>query len=477
MSVLPSCQTVATLLCVFLAVSSLGAKPLQLTDTRGKTIKAEVLGLSGDKVRLEMKGKEYTLPLSRFSAESQALLQEAGQKGEQLNQALGQPLFTPGKTLWEEPAETLAKRLEWPEESKTPYTSSYRLYPRESYLFAGAPARTAVAYGNEKGHTELLSIIFSNKGDTLSSVGSGEDHFDERGTKINPETLAGAMKLDEVRISKALTSILGPPEDQAMFAQGSSKIKNKRWDWNGHSFLLSLSDEEYVRLRVAPISFAEAGGKTERISDQDMRKRLASNVTRNSAGDVYIDNIPMVDQGPKGYCAPATFERAMRHAGVAADMYLLATLATSPGGGTYTELLYDKVAFTTRSKGGRSAKEITLNSLQPGRIKRYIEKGVPVLWRMRSVSSYNDIANERSKARKDVKNWGDWARKVDAEAEKNLPGLRNGTNYHICLIVGYNENTGELAVSDSWGPEYERRWIHWKEAEAVSQRGAYLIDL
>jgi hypothetical protein len=39
----------------------------------------------------------------------------------------------------------------------------------------------------------------------------------------------------------------------------------------------------------------------------------------------------MVDQGPKGYCVPATFERAMRTMGIDADMYLLAMVGQRAG--------------------------------------------------------------------------------------------------------------------------------------------------
>ena len=187
-----------------------------------------------------------------------------------------------------------------------------------------------------------------------------------------------------------------------MLGQGNQKHKVKRWDWNGHSFLLAHVEEEYVGLSIVRASFADGGGRFARVSDGEMRERLEKNVTRSENGDVYIKNIPMVDQGPKGYCAPATFERAMRHAGVPSDMYLLATLATIAGGGTNTNKLYEEVAFTTRSKGGRTARQIQLKSLAPNKIKRYIEKGVPILWRMCSLSGYNQIANARTRERRKV---------------------------------------------------------------------------
>ena len=48
---------------------------------------------------------------------------------------------------------------------------------------------------------------------------------------------------------------------------------------------------------------------------------------------------------------------------------------------------------------------------------------------------------------------------------------------HVCMIIGYNKQTGEIAVSDSWGPEYAERWVTPEEASAVSQRVFQVINL
>ncbi|MDB6080560.1 MAG: hypothetical protein JWO82_4307, partial [Akkermansiaceae bacterium] len=47
--------------------------------------------------------------------------------------------------------------------------------------------------------------------------------------------------------------------------------------------------------------------------------------------------------------------------------------------------------------------------------------------------------------------------------------------YHICMIVGYNEATNELAVSDSWGASYERRWVPCTVANWASSGGLFMI--
>jgi hypothetical protein len=285
------------------------------------------------------------------------------------------------------------------------------------------------------------------------------------------------MIYDEASIARTITSVLGEPTEQRMLGQGNDKHKVKRWDWNGHSFLLAHVKEEYVRLSIVRASFADGGGRFSRVSDGEIKARLKKNVSREDNGDVQIKNIPMVDQGPKGYCAPATFERAMRYAGVPSDMYLLATLATEGGGGTNTQKLYEEVAFTTRSKGGRTAREIPLKSLAPNKLKRYIDKGVPILWQMCSLPGYNQFANARTRARRNVTNWTDYASQTAIAAKKNSEVLQTKANFHLCMIIGYNEETNEIAVSDSWGKNYSVRWIHVDEAEAVNNKGGYVIDI
>ena len=45
----------------------------------------------------------------------------------------------------------------------------------------------------------------------------------------------------------------------------------------------------------------------------------------------------------------------------------------------------------------------------------------------------------------------------------------------MCMIIGYNEATGELCVSDSWGPQYAERWITMEEANAITQNDLTVI--
>ena len=460
-----------------------GGKLLKITVAEGKdTVEAELIKFDGDTATLRLKdGQEVPTPLGLLNEETRQLIKLSWEKRiekiNQINEALGHPLFSTNGDLWEEDASTVATRLRLPEESKTPYTSSYRRYTNENFEFAGAFPRTVVLYGNAKGKTDSFSLMFSNKGDTLSNVGAGEEHFDEKGKKIDRNTLRGSMRYDQKLISNKLNSLFGEKRRQRMQAQGAKKISTDRWDWEGHAFILAFANEEYVNLRIVDTHFADNKGKRGRTPDSVMKKRLRENVIRKENGDVYIDNIPMVDQGPKGYCAPATFERAMRYAEVPADMYLLATVATEGGGGTNTQSLFAEVVSSAKRTGKRKAREINFNSLAPKRIKKWIDEGIPVLWSMRSLRPYNDIANTRTAERKTVTDWKIYTKSIEEEAKEKERALKEDSAHHLCLIVGYNAETGEIAVSDSWGKRYTRRWVHHEIADAVTYGAKYVIDL
>lgn len=484
---IPKAPTIAFILSFFTSAACNAANFITLESaTEGSKIEVELLDLTGEIALIRRKdGRQFKTSLAKLSQASRQQILNAWEKRAKpieaglvkLNEAFGHTLISEKGSIWTDSVAAVAKRLKLPLESKTPYTSSYRLYPRSDYQVAGAYPKTLVAYGDQHENLVSISIIFSNKGDSFGATGSAEGHFYGLDQKIDRKTLEGAMDYDEAVISQTLTAALGEPVKQRMLGQGNKSHPVQRWDWNGHSFLLANVEEEYVGLSVVTSDFADSGGKAARISDGEMKERLSSCVVYEENGDVFIRDIPMVDQGPKGYCAPATFERAMRHAGVSADMYLLATLATVAGSGTNTTELYNEVAFTTRSKGGRTARQISLKSLAPGKLKRYIQKGVPILWQMCSLPKYNSIANSRSKDRDQVKDWEAYAGKIAKEANANVGSLTAKGYYHICMIIGYNEKTNEIAVSDSWGKRYVIRWIHVDEAEAVSNHSGFVIDI
>lgn len=480
-------KTLAVFLCtlVFFCAVAAGAEDFRtFTNTGGKSIEAKVESINGDQVTILLStGKPFTILVSSLSAADQEYLKSwtpapasalptGGITAEAINEAIGKELFA-GAPLWDSEPSEVAARLNWPRESETAISESYRAYPRDDYRFLGARPFSAALYGEDDKVTGI-SIVFANKGDSFAAGGSGEEHFLEG--KPVPGGMEGVqvlMEHDTKTITAKLSALLGNPQSQK-FGEGESRVNAERWDWAGHSFLLSHVESEYVSLSIQTTDTADARGRTARVPDAVIRERARSFVEQRENGDVVVTNIPMVDQGPKGYCVPATAERVMRYLGIPADMYLLAMAGeTQAGGGTSVDLLLSNIGSDIKRKG-RSFK-IEPGELKLRDIKRSIDDGIPIMWAMFSTEQFNDTASERTKMRKSEP-WDAYLEHVTAAAAESAlsPDRNRG---HVVIIIGYNETTNEIAFSDSWGERYLERWITIPEAEQVSQNRFYIIDL
>ncbi|MBN8417297.1 MAG: C39 family peptidase [Verrucomicrobia bacterium] len=465
------------------------------TNAQGRAVQARLLSVEGPNVTLELaSGQKYTFAITSLSAADQqyiksaALPAAAAAPGKYtfkpgpndklepaaVNELVGQPLFdeTP---LWTSSAEEVAARLKIPQESKTKTASSYRAYTKDDYqLFGAHPYSVAMYAENDK--VTGFSLVFANKGDLFSAKGSGEMHFDKDTPPAEAAKIVKtAMDKDLAAISEVLTKKLGPATKER-FGEGSNKIGRltvQRWDWRGHSILLAEAEGVYVGVQIVTTAFADAGGKVEDTIDKVIRARALANLEKRPNGDVVIGDIPMVDQGPKGYCAPATAERAMRYLGVPADMYILANAGNSGfGGGTNVDALLEGIAPQIRNK--RRSFDSWKSELKLKEIAKYIDKGVPLMWTLCSTNKFNETANQRTKDRKNITDWSAWKTKVTAESASNsLP--KDKETAHIVLIIGYNKDTNEIAFSDSWGERYKERWITLPEAEQVSYQHFYVV--
>jgi len=450
-----------SLFCVaaFAILSLSGAKADEyrtLKNSAGKEIRAKILGVAGDKVSLAVEGgQQFEILIATLSRADREFLatwapppaplpSTGGVTVTQINEAIGHPLFADA-SLWTNKPEEVATRLQWPRESKTAIGESYRAYPDTEYRFLGARPYSAALYG-ENEQVTAISIVFANKGDSFGAGGRGEDHF-IKGKPV-PEGMEGVrliMANDAETISEKLRSLLGDATKQR-FGEGESRVEVERWDWAGHSFLLSHVPDEYVSLAIQTVAAADNRGNTARVSDAVIRERARGFIEKRDNGDVVISNIPMVDQGPKGYCVPATAERCMRFLGIPADMYLLAMAGeTTAGGGTSVEVLLSNIGSDIKRKG-RSF-EITDGELKMRDIKKSIDGGIPIIWALHSTKAFNEIANERSKSRKE--SW-ESHKGIVAAAAANPSLTTDSDTGHVVIITGYNEETNEIAFSDSW---------------------------
>ena len=222
--------------------------------------------------------------------------------------------------LWDDTTSNTAHRLHIQFESKTDFMENYRGYMNGKTNILSEPAYATALYGKGD-QIDSFNIIFLKQGDAP---------YRNRGEA--KEAIEAAAQ----RLEKTLRHLLGKPRRDSI---GRDDMREKvwRWDWNHHALLLSHMEGKFVTLRIMTCERAERGGRNDKLGYNALRTRVANCVKTLHNGDVIIKNIPMIDQGAKGYCSPATWERYLRYFDIPADMYLIAVVAkTSAGGGTYT---------------------------------------------------------------------------------------------------------------------------------------------
>lgn len=473
------------LLAALVAVSALQlhAAPRVWTDRDGRTVEAELVRADSTSVviRRAADGREFTLPRDRLSPADLAFLAAQPSPAAPsavapadalaaLNRALDLPLFSTAPSaasLWDGPPAAIAARLKLRPESITPGAETWRVYPRSPHTALDAPAYM-LALRSEEGRTTEFTLMFTNRGDHPAFARTDGARF------VSPsavKTFEADLARDFQTVRQNLAAALPPeavlevhpslrrayPGDLALFSI------------DRHFLLLHARPGNLLALRVLP----SVETSVNRLSDDQLRQRLRERVTRRDNGDVVLDRIPMVDQGPKGYCVPATFERVLRYAGIPADLYDLAALGgTNHGGGTHVGTMIDGLERTVR-QAGRRLEKISLKQLTPAALARYIDEGRPVLWSLSSIPEFNQAADAYTKARATAADLHAFAREK-RDLGKNLePDPSYG---HVCLLIGYNRATGELAFSDSWGPTFAERWLPASALQAVSQDELWVLN-
>ena len=414
---------------------------------------------------------------STSTAAGPALSKDDADKLDKLNDALGIPLLT-GTPLWKEKVDDVASRLNWPQESKTDTEESFRRYANagEALVF-GTSAYSLALYG-KNGKPTYFSLVFANEGD-FAEVKQVHDSRDGSAIDAALGHLADAVKSDGKTITDALSAILGEPT-LAMFGNSSSnRDEMHRWDWNGAAFLLNTHQGQFCSLKIVPSGVADNFGTVDVTDRDELRDLLAKRVVKRDNGDVIVSELPMVDQGPKGYCVPATWERYLRYMDLPADLYVLAMVGHSGlGGGTDTSTM--NVGIDDYVTAYHRRLELYGDPVDAEHVARYIDQGLPLAWACFVSQPVEDLTNAETADRKSVTDWADYKNKLDVKDRAlgdtflaHHPGEENG---HMRLIIGYNKQTNEIAISDSWGEQMAERWVYSPTAQRITQNAVYYLS-
>ena len=159
----------AYFLIFWITCSLLNGQFIELKNTSGTTIEARVLSFQNGKVKLQRNdGITFVASISIFDSQSIAVIKQkaaeisetkktqtisSGSRVEKskisfskMNEAVGQKLFV-DTNLWDDTADEVGGRLNWPDESATSNTISCRFYATLNYRFLGSRPYSAVFYG------------------------------------------------------------------------------------------------------------------------------------------------------------------------------------------------------------------------------------------------------------------------------------------------------------------------------------------
>lgn len=340
----------------------------------------------------------------------------------------------------------------------------YSAYLNGMKVFGIAAEQIKLEVGG--GKLREVEVMFFNKGDTAARLGFGSKKAHSQDDK------KGLTEKFWEKCFKEVSQALGKFGKPRRGKIGSLKLRRtvEIWENGGSVFLLDTEENEFVRVLIVPHSHLK---KVMSSSTERAKGNLKDNVLKRPNGDVLVGEIPMVDQGGKGYCVPATIERVLRYYGISElDMHKIADLAgTNVGGGTTMTgvirglspvLKKNRLKFATRRA-------------QLAKIRQCVDRGIPMFWCMYSHPAYQSRLRENTRAR--AEDFEAYVKKLKETDKLELSPEEMRSHGHVCLIIGYNLKTKELCVSDSWGDFAAEQWISLEDALHVTQKNAQLYIL
>ena len=318
----------------------------------------------------------------------------------------------------------------------------------------------------EDGAIQSLRLMIYNKGD------DGDIDKDD----FNAKRTAAIAALDELTGVKGRALNVGA---------GDSGVKVKGMVWKTEKSVFRMESSaatkggfkaEFIRLDIGADEDAIARGGAR---DAAGKSSLKGKVKHEEDGTTWIEGVPMVDQGMKGYCVPATLSRLFAYYGMdGIDQHALAALCNSQGdGGTSTADMQDAMErickkFHIRINTLEDYHSVVTsicdpyNKIAKKKDKPFISPANDPL----AVADPEILKQARApkpaavdKWMKDIRKSIDagipvlWSVKVGIYPEQvSLPQSRGG---HMRMIIGYNAKTRKIVYTDSWGAGHERKVI------------------
>lgn len=251
---------------------------------------------------------------------------------------------------------------------------------------------------------------------------------------------------------------------------------------------------EYLRLIVRPNGKSRAKNTTS-----------PDRLKKSSDGTVELINIPMVDQGQKGYCVAAAVARVLQFYGIESDQHELAQLInTSSEKGSNLNDTYEVLHRMGSKLGIRITPIIEFKGRDYEKISKAYDRlakraklpEVGNLTKYQSLTSIYSVYKSGPKLLEKAASQHRYSSKFKSAIVKaiNLEQpllwsvmlgvikegtyLPQSTGGHLRLISGYNfkdPKNPTIIYTDSWGASHERKVMSLKEAWAITTGVAVII--
>lgn len=294
------------------------------------------------------------------------------------------------------------------------------------------------------------------------------------------------------------------PIDRGRDATSAVKADGYIWDTDTTRFLLewSMTKEskvkqipfraEFIRLTIQPkdTSVRAIGAAHAAVGSRNaVKKFVGASHVEKLPGGAKIKDVPMVDQGQKGYCVVASVERVMRYYGASVDQHELAQMADSDAeGGTNANAMLESLKKLTARLGvkvrpiqewdfreflkmiddyNRAAKRAKKPEVQLGGqivdVSACYAQMDPAIYKELRLKKTADFGKFTREIQRNIDEGLPllWSVRLGLVPEKGIPQVSGG---HMRLIIGYDTTAKEIIYTDSWGMGHEEKRMSMDDA-------------
>ncbi len=360
--------------------------------------------------------------------------------------------------------------------------------------FVKIPILQADAHFDD-GVLDKLTFSFYNRGDVGWLI---EDEFRELISSCREKINDWVGHAPSSKVKKRQTNKI--QKYSVSWRKGSTLV---RLEWSGTKKrrvdgVVQPYRAEYLRLTLSPAG--KKSNKTSRAENSATQSRhvafsdIKSKVRRDKYGDVFLPDIPMVNQRDKNYCAVATAARVMGYYNRDIDQHELAQMVDTNFLGTYPELMIKalkKLAFKLGVKirvhekfedkefFKMIAKYNKTEIVRHHKVPKITHGQYVDVFRVYSEMHYDTLKNIKTERRADKTRF---LRKVTRRIDKGVPVIwsvvigiapesptvSSSVGGHTRLIIGYNENADQIIYTDSWGSGHEFKRMSVEDAMTIT---------